>query len=506
MEKFYLRKHLIIGIVILTLVLSIFPSCGTVTLELSPNKITDNYHRSKTLLSCDHSAFFLTEYLGCDLYEFLLDDPGNISCVCDEISFPNFLVGTTWSDDDVIYGSEYSMGVLYGIDSVLCDLYPIGGGGTGLSGITYDPTGDVLYACSSYGLYQIDPDDGGQAYIGSFGTGTAMIGIACNVYGELYVWDVKYDDDSYLYKVDKDSGEATYIGSMGLRFPFGLEGDFCMYDDILYLMGYMNLSGNIGTYLFECDVDTANVTVVGQFEVGVLGGVLSIPWDNLPPFPPTDPYPEDGAIDVSIQVEVNWTGGDPDSEDNVTYDLYFGDCPPTTKIASNITETSFVLPLLEENKTYCWMIVAWDNNGARRVGPIWTFTTAKQSPPSAPIIEGPKRGKPGIEYDYTFVSTDPDGDYVSYYIDWFSTGEGFWTDFYESGELITLPHTWPECGTFTIRAKAKDEYGQEGPWGYLVVTMPKNKQINFNLWQMKLFENFPFLKQIFNDFFGGVYK
>jgi hypothetical protein len=76
--------------------------------------------------------------------------------------------------------------------------------------------------------------------------------------------------------------------------------------------------------------------------------------------------------------------------------------------------------------------------------------------PDTPDIEGPTEGKPGIEYNYTFVSTDPEEDDVFYYIDW---GDGQfveWIGPFLSGEQITQCHSWATKGTYTIKAKAKD--------------------------------------------------
>ena len=81
-----------------------------------------------------------------------------------------------------------------------------------------------------------------------------------------------------------------------------------------------------------------------------------------------------------------------------------------------------------------------------------------------PIIDGPKIGKPNIEYDYTFTTNDPEDDDLYYYIDW---GDGTIEKRigpYESGEEVTCNHIWYEIGNFTISAKAKDTYKGESEW------------------------------------------
>ncbi|EMR74854.1 PKD domain protein [Thermoplasmatales archaeon SCGC AB-540-F20] len=129
-----------------------------------------------------------------------------------------------------------------------------------------------------------------------------------------------------------------------------------------------------------------------------------------------------------------------------------------------------------------------------------TFIYWSNYPPNKPIISGPTKGKPGTEYDYIFRATDPDGDDVKYFIDW-GDGNTEWTGFSASGTPVTVSHTWAEKDTYTITAKAQDEYGLEGPEGTLEVTMPKNKAFDFNFpllsWLFERFPNaFPILRQL----------
>ncbi|MDH7518110.1 MAG: PKD domain-containing protein, partial [Candidatus Thermoplasmatota archaeon] len=93
-------------------------------------------------------------------------------------------------------------------------------------------------------------------------------------------------------------------------------------------------------------------------------------------------------------------------------------------------------------------------------------------PPIKPSITGPATGKINVTIAYNFTTIDPDGDEVSYYIDWGDGTYNGWTSFVPSGTTVTLTHTWGKRGTYLIRAKAKDVYGAESEWGTLVVKMP----------------------------------
>ena len=97
--------------------------------------------------------------------------------------------------------------------------------------------------------------------------------------------------------------------------------------------------------------------------------------------------------------------------------------------------------------------------------------------------------KVGVEYEYTFVTTDPEGDDVLYTIDW---GDGIEETIgpYESGEEAIASHSWSSAATFTIGAKAEDTYGEESEWNYLEVTMPRGK-LTTNPFFMRLLERFP---------------
>ncbi|MCK4365896.1 MAG: hypothetical protein KAW45_07585 [Thermoplasmatales archaeon] len=112
-------------------------------------------------------------------------------------------------------------------------------------------------------------------------------------------------------------------------------------------------------------------------------------------------------------------------------------------------------------------------------------------PPNTPTINGPTSGKPGTSYDYEFTSADSDGDQVSYYVEWGDGSVTDWTAFQASGPPgYSESHKWDEQGTYTIEAKAMDQYGAESGWGTLTVTMPRNRLLS-NTFFMRLLELFP---------------
>ena len=117
------------------------------------------------------------------------------------------------------------------------------------------------------------------------------------------------------------------------------------------------------------------------------------------------------------------------------------------------------------------------------------------SPPNSPIITGPTSGKPNIEYDFLFVSTDPEGDAVMYNVDW-GDGDTEWTEYGDSGVEIILNHTWFASGKYTIKAKAIDIHGAESEWAEFTATIPRNKTTNNQILLLRLLERFPLLQKL----------
>ena len=100
------------------------------------------------------------------------------------------------------------------------------------------------------------------------------------------------------------------------------------------------------------------------------------------------------------------------------------------------------------------------------------------NPPETPTITGPTNGGIDTPLTFTFNSIDPDGDDVEYYIRW---GDGHvenWDGPHVSGEDVNIPHTYTSEGSFTIEAKARDTFGEEGNWGNLTITIPRDKATN----------------------------
>jgi len=157
---------------------------------------------------------------------------------------------------------------------------------------------------------------------------------------------------------------------------------------------------------------------------------------------------------------LSWSCSDPDG-DALKYDIYLGTSVPPPLVMSNHTSTTYD-PILENNTTYYWKVVAKDGY-AETEGDIWSFTTVSPdtTPPETEIIEGPSGT---INYnDVKFVWTGkddrtPTSELVySYKLEGYDSDWSPWTS-NTSKEYEGLPN-----GNYTFKVKAKDKAGNVDP-------------------------------------------
>jgi len=117
---------------------------------------------------------------------------------------------------------------------------------------------------------------------------------------------------------------------------------------------------------------------------------------------------------------------------------------------------------------------------------VETYATNPQAgnndpPTTSSQPSGPTNGFIGIEYTYTTSSTEPNGDTIKYGWDWDGDNNvDEWTDYYGSGQTATATHAWNSVGTYNVKVKAKDIFGDESvfsPATQVTITVgnPPNK-------------------------------
>ncbi len=192
-----------------------------------------------------------------------------------------------------------------------------------------------------------------------------------------------------------------------------------------------------------------------------------------------------GLIDEPVQFNGSASKGYPP----YSYEWDFGD--GNTSDEQNPTYT------YTDAGNYTVTLTVIDDSGNTSDDTTWAWIQETNDPPNKPSVDGETNGNIETKYDYNFLTSDPEGLQVWYYIEWGDDTNTGWIGPYPSGEEITKSHSWSKKDTYIIRCKAKDPYGAESEWGILEVTMPKNQQAS-NMWFLRWLERFPLLNQMIN--------
>jgi hypothetical protein len=123
---------------------------------------------------------------------------------------------------------------------------------------------------------------------------------------------------------------------------------------------------------------------------------------NRPPYTPSSPSPGDGTTEEGVDVNLGWTGGDPDG-DLVTYDVYFesDDSTPDNLACNDAVSSSCDPGNLSHDTHYYWKVVARDEHGATATGPIWDFKTVGDWLRSIPAPPGTQPS--GLAWDGSYL-------------------------------------------------------------------------------------------------------
>jgi hypothetical protein len=188
----------------------------------------------------------------------------------------------------------------------------------------------------------------------------------------------------------------------------------------------------------------------------------------------------DSVVHVAWEDKTNYGGVDNDVDIFYKYKNNGGSWSTTEVVTIESTEDSWYTSLMVDTDGV--VHVVWnddtDYNGSGSDTDIfYKYKSGVNEPPNKPTINGPTSGKAGTSYDYTFTSTDPDYDDLSYYIKWGDGDVTDWTAFQASGPPgYSDSHIWDEKGTYTIEAKAKDTSDVESEWADFLIVINKDKE------------------------------
>jgi murein tripeptide amidase MpaA len=292
----------------------------------------------------------------------------------------------------------------------------------------------------------------------------------------------RYHSSSHSYKSGPDNDQVyTMVTNDPIPVTTGMKLDFwCWY----------NLEENYDMTFAEVSFDGRTYDIIDSF-TGSSGD-----WQHKQ-------YSLDNYTGESIFIRIRYV------TDSYTLNegFYIDDISPLiewdsiTTLSDTITNNSYNITGKQDG-TYYYRVKGYNSERG------WCdFSTLEEieveisynDPPNDPTINGPIKGKPGQEYNYTFSSVDPDNDNVYFYIEWGDGDTEEWIGPYTSGEEVLVNHIWAKKGTYTIKAKAKDIYDAESGFESYTVTIPRLRSLFLNL-----FEKFPNLYLVYHYIFNFI--
>ena len=84
----------------------------------------------------------------------------------------------------------------------------------------------------------------------------------------------------------------------------------------------------------------------------------------------------------------------------------------------------------------------------------------ENQPPYYPLLEGDLSGEVGELLSFEVYAVDPEGHDIRFKFDW-DNAVGGWSDLKADDTWHTFTHSWSSAGTYTVKAKAKDQHGAE---------------------------------------------
>jgi hypothetical protein len=219
------------------------------------------------------------------------------------------------------------------------------------------------------------------------------------------------------------------------------------------------------------------------FEMDTLEMTLTDTTYEPPNTPPDAPTKPSGPTSGRVGPEYSYctSGTDPDSHQvQYGFDWNEDDVVDDWTDPVDSGETACVEHSFNSEGTYYIKAKTQDEKGAESEGwsPELEVYIAPNDSPSIPTTpDGDETmGTVGFPYGFSTSSSDPESDQIKY--GWDLYGDGVvdeWTNLYDSAELCTSSLIWEQDGTFSLKVKAKDQYGATSEWSDIItVTMENN--------------------------------
>lgn len=319
------------------------------------------------------------------------DEGGRISCAWhDTRNNPN--------SPDVYFNSSSDGGNTWGSDTVL---------NTGTPGSTYSIYPEIAH------------DNSGNVYVAWYDRRNGEGDIHLNFYnGSWQNPDIRLDTDTAgtvdsgfpEVVVDRNANIYAIWSDNQTSIGPGLYLNYSLDNGLNWLSTNRKIAS--GGFYPQIKTDGDRLYIVRENNETDATDVM---FTKLAPFVPLEPFPADGAVQISLNPTLSWEGGNLNLGDTLTYDVYFGTSNPPPFIR-NQTGTTYVPGNLSYLTTYYWQIVSRDPSNNTTNGPIWSFRTVS-SPPQF-VSFSPYDGQTGILLPTGYLQwnvTDPDpGDTFTY--------------------------------------------------------------------------------------------
>jgi len=207
----------------------------------------------------------------------------------------------------------------------------------------------------------------------------------------------------------------------------------------------------------------------------ILGCDSSTEPSNSAPAIPSQPSPANNAPGQSVDVDLSWSGSDPDG-DILIYDVYFGTSEDPPLVSEDQPERNYQPDEMQFEQTYYWKIVAKDEHDHSTTGQIWRFTTAANQPPEAPSNPSPVNNaiNQQIDVDLSWSCSDPDVDPLTFDI-YFGTTEDPPKVSEEHADTLFDPGELNHRQTYYWMVDAKDDHNHTTVgqvWTFTTVNTP----------------------------------
>ena len=243
------------------------------------------------------------------------------------------------------------------------------------------------------------------------------------------------------------------------------------------------------------------------------GWPIIFPWDGSQNADYIYAQPVIGDIDGDSDVEIivgsykNKLYAWHHNATNVTgWPKIIGDSVDSTAAIADIDKDDLVEVVVagDDGKIYVWDLdgiynsshMEWPmfQHDSHHTG-YYSGKNGSNQPPIAPTIDGPTKCKPGIDYDYTFVSIDPNSDNIWYHLCWGDKEIIYIYGPFPSGKELKLSYNWADKGTYTITCWARDIYNATSDVSTLEVTVPRTRTSFITLFYWFL-EHFSILERL----------